>query len=226
MQSLAEIKQEIRLLIAYATPPELRQEAMLLVDHYETDLIALRVFHHFYSFLPEAQDDAIRVLRLLARRQGNFLLCATTNIDNYLYLVTSEQAEFVGTMAAGLEDAEVLDFFDIASPEDFHKRFTDLEQIPLHMPAPLDSRLCPICLVEDGECHTVGCPVEVCPWCGGQLISCQCRFAQLGQAHISNEGQIDDFLEKLEKKGRLPFNAEEDRPSYPDPAELMSHRDD
>lgn len=226
MQSLAEIKQEISLLVEYATPPEQRPEAMRLVDRFETDIIALRLFHHFYSFLPEAQDDAIRMLRLLARRQGTFLLCATTSIDNYLYLVTSEQTEFVGTMAAGIEDTEVLDFFDIASPEAFRKRFSDLDQLPVHVPAPLDNRLCPICLVEDGECHTVGCPVEVCPWCGGQLISCQCRFTQLGQARLSTEDQIDDLLEKLEKKGRLPFNAEEDRPGYPDPAELMSRRDE
>jgi len=41
MQSLAEIKQEISLLIEYATPAELRQEAMRLVDRYETDLVAL-----------------------------------------------------------------------------------------------------------------------------------------------------------------------------------------
>ena len=226
MQSLAEINQEISLLIEYATPAELRQEAMRLVDRYETDLVALRVFHHFYSYLPEAQEDAIRIIRLLARRQGTFLLCATTGIDNYLYLVTSEQAEFVGPLATGLEDAEVLGFFGIASPEDFRKRCSDLDHLPVHVPAPLDNRLCPICLVEDGECHTLGCPVEVCPWCGGQLISCQCRFAQLGRASLTTEGQIDDFLEKLEKKGRLPFNADEDRPTYPDPTELMSRRDD
>jgi hypothetical protein len=226
MQSLAEIKQEISLLVEYTAPPEQRPEAMRLVDRYETDIIALRLFHHFYSFLPEAQEDAIRILRLLARRQGTFLLCATTTIDNYLYLVNSEQAEFAGTLAAGLEDAEVMNFFDIAGQIDFRKRFSDLDQLPDYVPALLDDRLCPICLVEDGECHTVGCPVEVCPWCGGQLISCQCRFTQLGQARLTTEGQINDLLEKLEKKGRLPFNAEEDRPSYPDPADLMSRRDD
>lgn len=225
MQSLAEIKQEIRLLIDYAAPAELRQEAMRLVDHYETDIIALRVFHHFYSFLPEAQEDVVRILRLLYRRMGTFLLCATTGIDNYLYLATSEQAELIGPLAAGLEDGEILDFFAIASPEDFRKRCSDLDQLPVHVPAPLDDRLCPVCLVEDGECHTLGCPVEVCPWCGGQLTSCQCRFTQLGQASITTTGHIDDFAEKLEEKGRLPFNADEDRPSYPDPAELLSRQD-
>ncbi len=221
MQTLADIKQEISLLIDYAAPAEKRQEAMRLVEQYETDLIALRLFHHFYSFLPEAQEDAISILRLMARRQGTFLLCATTAIDDYLYLATSEQAAFVGPLAAGLEDTEVLNFFGIASPMDFHQRFSDLDHLTVHVPAPLDDRLCPICLVADGEYHTLGCPVEVCPWCGGQLISCQCRFTQLGRASLSTEGHINAFVERLEEKGRLPFNADEDRPSYPDPTELM-----
>ncbi len=224
--SLAEIKKEISLLIEYAAPEEHRGEAMHLVDRYESDIIALRVFHHFYSFLPEAREDVVRVLRLLARRQGAFLLCATTEIDDYLYLVTSERAEFAGSLQEGLWEQEVLDFFGIPSPEEFQKRFKDLDSVRVHIPAHLDPRICPVCLVEHGECHTLGCPVEVCPWCDGQLTSCQCRFSVLKQESLASEGQIDAFREVLEEKGRIPFNAEADRPAYPDPTDLLHKEND
>jgi hypothetical protein len=34
---------------------------------------------------------------------------------------------------------------------------------------------CPDCAAGVGEYHVLGCDVEQCPYCGGQLIFCDCR---------------------------------------------------
>jgi hypothetical protein len=34
---------------------------------------------------------------------------------------------------------------------------------------------CPDCDAGPGEVHSTGCDVEQCPYCGGQLISCNCH---------------------------------------------------
>jgi hypothetical protein len=37
------------------------------------------------------------------------------------------------------------------------------------------SERCPACGAKAGDYHVLGCDVEQCPYCGGQLISCDCR---------------------------------------------------
>ena len=37
---------------------------------------------------------------------------------------------------------------------------------------------CHDCRVVKGEFHVPGCDVEECPVCGGQLITCDCAFAE------------------------------------------------
>jgi len=39
---------------------------------------------------------------------------------------------------------------------------------------------CHDCGVEEGQLHEWGCDVEVCPFCGRQLISCDCVYDLLG----------------------------------------------
>jgi len=210
-QRLADIK----LLMQYAVPPENLRKAAALVEKHATDRVSLNIFHTFYSYLPEGLEDAITVLRLLDRRQGTFLVCASTGLADYLYLATSEQAEFLGSLAEGIWEEEVLAFFNLEDREAFRKKYSDLSAWPVYVPVHLHHDLCLFCHVADGEFHTLGCPVEICPWCGGQLTSCGCRFTLLNRPDLKSESQLEELLALLNKKGRIPFSAEEHRPAYP-----------
>ncbi len=82
-------------------------------------------------------------------------------------------------------------------------------------------KTCHDCNTKEGELHELGCDMERCPFCDGQLISCDCCYHKLGfdfdnnkpfsglTKKIYNEG-LDDNLEKkwmeiLNKKGRIPY---------------------
>ena len=53
-------------------------------------------------------------------------------------------------------------------------------------------RLCHDCGAEEGQIHELGCDMECCPYCGGQLISCGCPGQYM-------------TLEALNEKGRIPY---------------------
>jgi hypothetical protein len=84
-------------------------------------------------------------------------------------------------------------------------------------------KTCHDCGAKEGQIHDLGCDMEYCPFCGGQLISCECVYNLLGlrdtqkygletsylSHEIYNNGLTDPQEEKwlglLEEKGRTPY---------------------
>jgi hypothetical protein len=54
-----------------------------------------------------------------------------------------------------------------------------------------DGCTCPDCGVEPGDLHLLGCDVERCPECGGQLISCGCFAESFDEDAIPNRMEWD-----------------------------------
>lgn len=184
MDELKKQRQRIRELMQYAAPDARLDAALDLLVVYRNDRIGLRALEEFYSYLPDAEDDWVKELRLVGRRQGVFLLAAVTGRDSYLYLVSSEGIEFHGSLAEGYLDVQLLDFFGFSDKNSFQEAAQDPENFPLYQPVQVDEDVCPACHAAIGEFHELGCPVELCPWCGGQLVHCSCRFEQLGVEEI------------------------------------------
>ena len=207
--------EKIKLLMRYAVPRNRLEEATDLVLRYQNDAIGLNLFHAFYSFLPEAEDDLILALRLLGRRQGTFLIRASTMLGVYLYLVNRERAEFIGPDTQKKWDRDLLQFFGYGDSKSLSKQLADPALLDEYTPSCQDESLCPVCQAAHGEHHAFGCPTEICPWCGGQLTSCNCRFKQLERDQIKTASQIDLLLKKLNKKGRIAFDSDRHRLSFP-----------
>ena len=204
--TLTDQKNAILLLMDFAVNEEDQAPARELLEKYTADTIALHLCHEFYSYLPEAENDAVRILRRLDKKGGNFLIAATTIRDTYLYLANSEGTEFLGNHQDGIWDEEVLEYFGYSREEALAK-FLDLNAFPVYVPVNLDKSLCLVCAVDHGELHRLGCPLEVCPWCEGQLTNCNCRFSEAGINQFTSDTQLEKFIEALDAKGRIPFNA-------------------
>ena len=142
------------------------------------------------------------------------MLCATTLLSDYLYLATREAAALVGPLEKGLADQELLEFFGWKDSDHFDRATRDLAEFPEHTPVNESQDLCPVCGTGDGELHAFGCPVEICPWCEGQLSNCECRFTKTGRDNFNRDSHLQEFLDLLEKAGRVTFDAEEHRPSF------------
>lgn len=75
-------------------------------------------------------------------------------------------------------------------------------------------KVCHDCGAIEGQYHLLGCDMERCPFCGGQLISCYCRYELLnidispGTWAYKNgltEEQSVKFEKMLEAEGRIPW---------------------
>lgn len=77
-----------------------------------------------------------------------------------------------------------------------------------------DMQKCHDCGVGVGELHSPGCDDERCPFCLGQLISCDCHWEMLGidpdeepfySKGLNNE-QAKKWNEMLQVKGLIPYD--------------------
>jgi len=212
--ALSDLIKEVFLLIDYGAPEGEADILKEVLERYEGDAIAINLFHNFYSFLPEGREDGITAISRVASRDGAFLFCATTLYNNYLYLATRESTVLLGPFSDGIEDQDLLEFFGWRDDDHFKSLVGDPTELEEHLPINDSLNLCPVCGTGDGEFHTFGCPVEICPWCGGQLTNCECRFIKTGRDQLSRESHLDELLALLEEEGRIRFVAEEHRPGF------------
>lgn len=204
--TLEKLKEEILLLIDYAAPEGQIDNARQFVSRMQTDRVALNILKEFYSFLPEAENDLILRMQLLDSQKKTFLMLVTTDLDKYLYVANLDQAEFLGKYTDGIMDQEVLEFFGLDRDKSV-KKFQPLENFPDYLPLGHSQTHCLVCSAKTGEPHQLGCPVEICPWCDGQLTNCNCRFEKMGTEQLKTTEQLEDFLDLLNKKGRINFDA-------------------
>jgi hypothetical protein len=112
-------------------------------------------------------------------------------------------------------DTEVLAFFGFESQEAFLKVCPVVGDLVEYAAVKgKEKEICPVCGVPEGKYHLLGCTVEICPWCEGQLSHCNCRFEQLDTDDIEDVEQLEAFLGMLEAKGRIPYQKSH-APAYP-----------
>ena len=100
-------------------------------------------------------------------------------------------------------------------------------------------RTCSDCGASEGGFHKPGCDLEECPFCLGQLVSCRCRYAELGlldEAHATtgylpprvHEHGLDApaahrWANLLEDRGRRRFASPDDDDEPRARAALVAH---
>lgn len=215
MDDHREKRKNIRRAMEYAVDGDSMELADELLVQYRDDRIALDLLETFYSCLPDTKNNYMVEIRTVARGQGMFLLAAVTVDSAYLYMLSSEGIEFCGILDQGYLDQDLLDFFGFVNLDDFRSRCGSLENFPVYEPLQIDENICPACHSVTGELHELGCPVELCPWCGGQLIHCPCRFERLDLEFLKSESELLRLEELLNEQGRLPYSPEQ-RPGFLD----------
>ncbi len=214
-KQLAETVKEIELLITYCVREGEQQQALGFLAKIKNNRVALAVVRDFYSSLPSAEEEPVVGLYLLDSKQGVFLLGVDALHHHYLYFATQSKVGCLGYFEEGIEDQEVLSYFNFDSNKEFKKRYPDLKKLEDTGVIEIEERTsCPVCFVEEGEKHHLGCVVEVCPWCNGQLYHCNCRFDKMELEEFGTEDDLAEFEELLEAKGRIVF-AKEQVPAYP-----------
>lgn len=220
-----ELVRELELFIRYGVMESERQGALLLLQRYTNDALALQLMRAFYTSLPETHEEAINRIAFIEKKNDIFLLGLSTARHGYLYLATDRKALLLGEYGKELLEPEALVLFGYPDFDEFLKRYPDIglcaEYKPVQVAA---SESCPVCSAATGEYHLLGCPVEVCPWCEGQFSRCNCRFERLGVEVLSDEEELEEVERLLEEKGRIPYAAWQ-CPSYPSDTDEEDGRD-
>lgn len=209
-----KLTEEVEIFVRYAVAEQSYAEAMQVVARYSDDIPALHLLREFYRSLPEVREEPAEKIVELASHQGVKLLAVITHGFEYLYAMDGEQVVFISENGPDL-DEEYLAFFGYPAQEDFHKACNSLrELIDYSSVVPSGKEKCPVCFTLEGEYHQFGCPVEVCPWCMGQLNHCNCRFDQLEVEQILDDEELARFQRLLIAKGRIRYSQDQ-APAYP-----------
>ena len=208
---------EIELFIHYGVVQPEQDTARKLVQAYHDNPVALAVLLEFYKVLPEAREEAVIGLARIDSQQGVVLLAVFTKEHVYIAVVSEGEAQVLGEFGKEPLPEEILSYFGHADTEAFVTSCGSLRDLP-EFRATAKAQFCPACQVGAGEVHLLGCPVEICPWCDGQLSKCGCRFEMLNVESVETEEQVETFREILEEKGRIPY-AVEQKPAYPGTSE-------
>lgn len=208
--------EEIKLFIQYAVKGEDKKIAEDTLATYKDNPMVLNILRDYYSRIPDLQEEAVRQISKIVSRQGMYLLSVKTENYEYLYFYNGEKSFYIGEAKEGIGDTEILRFFGYSSNKAFLKDQTVFSNLPVSSGVDMESKVfCPACSVDEGEIHHLGCPVEICPWCEGQISYCNCRFDKLGVEEFVTEEELELFEIILNEKGRLPFTREQG-PSYPE----------
>lgn len=199
---------EVELFIQYGVREGEMQNALELLRRYKGDSRALHLMRAFYASLPDPHEEAISRIVLIEKKDDIFLLGLCTASRSYFYLTTDEKALLLGEYGQDVWEPEALVSFGYIDAADFLEKSPALATCEEYEPvAASSSRFCPICSAAAGEYHLLGCPVEVCPWCDGQLSRCGCRFEQLGVEELVGEEELEELERILAEKGRIPYSS-------------------
>lgn len=223
-KQLQQLVSEIKVFMKYAVAEDQIESAAAVINQYRDNPRVLNLLREFYVALPDAREEPVLRIAQLIQHQGVGLFVVTTPTLSHLYASSSHQVVWLGEYQDEL-DPEILGYFGFDSQEEFLKicpPIIELEEYGDHVEA--EPAVCPACGVIEGEYHILGCSVEVCPWCEGQLCKCNCRFEQLELDAIEREEQLEDFVELLTAKGRVPFSPQQ-APYYPGTGDGLDRND-
>lgn len=204
---------ELDIFIEYGVTDSEKDSAKKLVEKYKNNSEALEVLLEFYRVLPETREEAVVKIQRLDTIQGVILLALTTANHVYNAVVSEGQAQILGEFNQDEVPADILQFFGHGTNDEFVKSYSPIEEQE-ELAVEIGEEVCPACQVAVGQVHVLGCPVEICPWCDGQLNKCNCRFEKLDVESLESNAELDQFQELLETKGRIPYKPEQ-KPAYP-----------
>lgn len=205
---------EVMMYMKYAVLPPDLPVAEKLVGQYRNSEIVLRLLREHYKQLPEAREEPVTKIARLIDNRGVFLFVVVAADNAYLYGVSSAEVILVGEYPCALEK-ETLAFFHLKDDAAFDKLCLAPQELSAYRDEDVAKHVfCPACGVAEGEVHMLGCAVEICPWCRGQLSRCNCRFEQMHKEELTDEEDLETLMDLLEAKGRIVFKRTQ-APAYP-----------
>ncbi len=210
-QSDRKIIAEIEIFIQYSVMESEQEVAEETLARYRGNSNALRVMRDFYARSPECRQEAVRKVNNIVERRDASLVEVDTRNFEYLYFCSDTELLYIGEKQEGINDSAVLRFFGQTDDQEFYVKTEDESGSDGKTRT---REFCPSCGVAEEKYHLLGCAVEICPWCDGQLTYCNCRFEKLGVEDIDDEQMLDRLEILLHEAGRIPFFVDQ-APSYP-----------